>query len=235
MKYEKIVFGIFKDRPNRFIANVYIDGVLEKVHVKNTGRCKELLVTGCKLILEDKSHIKSRKTKYSIIGVYKGDRIINMDSQAPNEVVYDALLNNKIADLNNLDTVKREVTFKNSRFDIAFEKNNESGFMEIKGVTLEENNFARFPDAPTSRGKKHVLEMIKAVEEGYLGYIFFLIQLKGVDKFYLNWETDPDFSEAIVKAKNSGVNILAYDSVISPDTFEINREIPIDFTDYRNI
>lgn len=233
MKYENIIYGIFKDRPNRFIANVYIDGILEKVHVKNTSWCKELLIPGVKVILEDKSYIKSRKTKYSIICVYKRDRIINIDSQAPNEVVYDALKENKIKDLINLDYIKREVTFENSRFDIAFSKDNKSGFLEVKGVTLEENNLARFPDAPTTRGEKHVLEMIKAVKKGYLGYILFLIQLEDVDKFYLNWEMDTNFSKAVVKAKNSGVKILAYDSIVKPDFFIINKQIPIDFTDYR--
>lgn len=233
MNYEKIIYAKFIDRPNRFIANVEINGHIEKVHVKNTGRCKELLIPGAKLILEDKSHIKERKTKYSIIAVWKDNILINMDSQAPNQVIYDALINNKIKELQDLKSVKREVTYENSRFDIAFQTSDRLGFMEVKGVTLEHDNLCRFPDAPTTRGTKHVLEMIKAVEEGFLGYIMFLVQMKGPKKFYLNWETDPIFSEAIVKAKNKGVNILVYDAVVTENSFTIGENIKIDYTNYR--
>lgn len=159
MKYNNIYEGIFLERPNRFIANVLIDGKKEKVHVKNTGRCKEILIKGTKVYLE-KSNNPNRKTKYSLISAYKGNQLINIDSQVPNKVVFDAVQSNKIEGLNNIKVLKREVTFGNSRFDLYFEKDNEKGFIEVKGVTLEDNGLSLFPDAPTERGTKHIKEMI---------------------------------------------------------------------------
>ena len=227
MKYNKIIEGIFLERPNRFIAKVMINGKEETVHVKNTGRCKELLVPGAKIILEDCSHNKNRKTKYSLIAVWKKDMLVNMDSQVPNKVVFDAILQNKIKGLENLDYLKREVTFANSRFDMYFEEGDEKGFIEVKGVTLENNTISMFPDAPTDRGTKHVLEMIQAVKEGYKGIIFFLVQMKGPEEFRLNWEMDENFSKAIKLASENGVEIIVYDSIITKNSIYIDQPVEI--------
>lgn len=223
MKYKNIIEAIFLKRPNRFIAQVLINGVEENVHVRNTGRCKELLIPGAKVILEDCSHNLNRKTKYSLIAVWKGDMLVNMDSQIPNEAVFRALQENRIQELENLLHVKREVTFGKSRFDIYFESENEKGFIEVKGVTLEDNQVAMFPDAPTERGRKHVLEMIEVVKQGYRGIIFFLIQMKGPKIFKPNLEMDKDFSEAIKLASKNGVEILVYDSIVNNDGIYVDK------------
>lgn len=228
MKYDKVVEGIFIKRPNRFIAHVYINGIEEIVHVKNTGRCRELLLPGAKAILEDCSNNPNRKTKYSLISVWKEDILVNMDSQVPNAVVYNSLMENEIHGLENLTKIKREVSFGNSRFDLYFESGNSKGFIEVKGVTLENEGISMFPDAPTTRGTKHVLEMIHAVEEGYRGAILFLIQMKGPKVFRLNWAMDKDFSEAVKLASEKGVEILAYDSIVSQDTISIGKPIGVD-------
>lgn len=234
MNYHKIREAIFVKRLNRFIAYVLIDGKEEIVHVKNTGRCRELLIPGARVILEDCSENPNRKTKYSLISVWKGDMLVNMDSQVPNNVVYKSLLDNKIQEINNIDKIKKEVTFGNSRFDIYLELGNKKAFMEVKGVTLENNSIARFPDAPTLRGIKHVLELIKVVEKGYLGFIFFLIQMKGPKEFRLNWTMDKIFSEAVKLANENGVKVLAYDSIIDENSIEIGCPLKIDLEN-RNI
>lgn len=226
MKYNHIIKAKFLNRPNRFIANVLIDGVEEIVHVKNTGRCKELLVPNTDVILE-KSDNEKRKTKYSLISVYKGDTLINIDSQSPNTVVFEALKKGEIEELGKVTFAKREVTFCDSRFDIYFEKENQKGFIEIKGATLEENGVVMFPDAPTERGTKHIYEMIKAVQNGYVGIIFFLIQMKGVRYLTPNRKTDLKFSEALRFCKDYGVDVLAYDSVISENEIMIGEKVPI--------
>ncbi len=231
MKYTKVVEGIFLKRPNRFIAHVLIDGKEEVVHVKNTGRCRELLLPNAKVLLEDCSYNLNRKTRYSIIAVWKGDMLINMDSQVPNTVVYDALKSNKISEFKNLEYLKKEVTFGNSRFDIYFESKDKKGFIEIKGVTLEDNGTAMFPDAPTTRGTKHVLEMIESVKKGYIGAIFFLIQMKGPDVFRLNWKMDREFSQAVKLASEKGVKVLAYDAIVEKDTISIGKPIKIDLNE----
>lgn len=228
MKYKKIIEGIFIERPNRFIAQVLIDDIEETVHVKNTGRCRELLIPGAKVILEDCSDNPNRKTRYSLIAVYKGDILINMDSQVPNAVVFESIKENCIPAIGKINSIKREVTYQNSRFDIYFETDNKKGFIEVKGVTLESDSIAMFPDAPTQRGTKHVLEMVKAVEEGYTGIIFFLIQMKGPKEFRLNWEMDKEFSEAVRFANENGVTIMAYDSIVYEDSIELGKPIGID-------
>ena len=228
MKYINVVEGIFLKRPNRFIAEVIIDGKEETVHVKNTGRCRELLLPGARVLLEDCRNNPNRKTKYSLISVWKDDILVNMDSQVPNAVVYNALLENKISNMGKINKLKREVTFQNSRFDIYFETDEKKGFIEVKGVTLEDHSIAMFPDAPTQRGTKHVLEMIKAVDEGYMGIIFFLIQMKGPKEFRLNWKMDPTFSEAVRFANENGVIIMAYDSIVTDNSIEIGEAINID-------
>lgn len=226
MKYNNIYEGIFLERPNRFIANVLIDGRKEKVHVKNTGRCKEILIKGTKVYLE-KSNNPNRKTKYSLISAYKEDQLINIDSQVPNKVVFDAIKSNRIKELENIKVLKREVTFGNSRFDLYFEKGNESGFIEVKGVTLENNGLSLFPDAPTERGTKHIREMIKVVESGLKGYIFFLIQIENIKYFTPNTSMDEKFSNALIEANKKGVNILAYNSIVKKDFIKINEKIEV--------
>jgi len=228
MIYENIVEGIFIKRPNRFIAHVLVNGKEEVVHVKNTGRCKELLIPGVKVILEDCLHHKNRKTRYSLIAVWKGDMLVNMDSQVPNIVVYESLEKGKIEGFEDLLHIKRQVTYGNSRYDIYFETKDEKGFIEVKGVTLEVNGISMFPDAPTERGTKHVLELIKAVKEGYKGTVLFLIQMKGPIKFRPNWEMDSNFSEAIRFAHDNGVNVLAYDSIVTENSIVLDEQIIID-------
>lgn len=230
MIYKNIVEGVFIKRPNRFIAHVSIDGREEIAHVKNTGRCKELLVEGAKILLEDHTGDSSRKTKYSVISVWKGDMLVNIDSQVPNEVVFNALISGRIEGFEDIKYIKREVTFGNSRYDIYFETSEEKGFIEVKGVTLENNSIAVFPDAPTERGTKHVLEMIEAVKKGYKGYIFFLIQMNGPRKFRLNWEMDPSFSKAVKLASENNIKILAYDSIVSFNEIKIGKPIDIDLS-----
>lgn len=227
MRYQKIVEGRFIKRINRFIAEVEIQGVIEKVHVKNTGRCKELFIEGQKVYLEPSSN-PDRKTKFSLISIYKGPLLVNIDSQVPNKVIYDAILNKEIEGFDDLVTLKREVTYEQSRFDLYFKRDNgKEGFIEIKGVTLEEDGIARFPDAPTTRGTKHVNELTKAVTEGYDSYVIFLIQLKPIKYFTPNSITDPDFSDALKSAHENGVTILAYDALISKTGIEIGKSIPV--------
>lgn len=230
MIYKKIVRGTFIKRPNRFIAHVLIDDEEEIVHVKNTGRCKELLIPGASLILEDCSHNKNRKTRYSIIAVWKENTLINMDSQVPNKVVLDAINNNLIAEFQDVKKLKGEVTYTNSRFDIFFKNKGIPTFLEVKGVTLQDNKVSMFPDAPTKRGHKHILEMIDATENGYNGVIFFLIQMKGPKILKPNWKMDPEFSKALLMAKNKGVKILAYDSIVTENSISIGTRVPINLS-----
>jgi sugar fermentation stimulation protein A len=228
MKYDKVIEGTFIDRPNRFIANVLIDGKEETVHVRNTGRCRELLVPGAKIILEDCSINKNRKTRYSLIAVWKGDMLVNMDSQIPNKVVLQAIKEKKIYGFEDLTFLKQEAVYGKSRFDIYFETANDKGFIEVKGVTLEDGGVCMFPDAPTLRGTKHILEMIDAVSEGYIGIVFFLIQMKGPKLFRLNWGMDKAFSEAVALANKKGVKILAYDSRVTRDSILLDKQIKTD-------
>lgn len=182
MNYKKIVKAKFIERPNRFIAYCEVDGNIEKVHVKNTGRCRELLIPECTVYLEESDN-PNRKTKYSLISVEKGKRIINMDSQVPNKVVYEGLKNNKIklpGISEEITLIKPEKTYGNSRFDIYLEAGNKKAFIEVKGVTLEEDNIVKFPDAKTERGVKHINELIEASKDGYYCYILFLIQMDNV-------------------------------------------------------
>lgn len=218
MNYKNTVRGIFKDRPNRFIAHVQIDDQLETVHVKNTGRCRELLIPGTEVILE-KSDNPARKTKYDLICVNKAGRWINMDSQAPNKAAEEWVAAGKL--FPEKVTVHREKTYGNSRFDLYVESPERKAFIEVKGVTLEEDNIVRFPDAPTKRGVKHLGELIRASEDGYEAYILLVIQMKDVRYFEPNWETHREFGEALRKAEKAGVHILAYDCAVTENSMEI--------------
>lgn len=223
MIYKNIVEGIFLERPNRFIAKVLIKGQEEIVHVKNTGRCKELLIKGAKIYLQH-SNNPNRKTAYSLIAVEKNNKIVNIDSQVPNVVVEEALKNGKIKNIMP-SIIKREVSYLNSRFDIYFENNNKKCFMEVKGVTLENDGVAMFPDAPTLRGKRHIEELIKATNEGYVAYILFLVQMGGIKSFRPNYKTDIEFSKTLDFAKEIGVNILVYDTIVTSCSININKNI----------
>lgn len=221
-----MIEAVFINRPNRFIANVLIDGKMEKVHVKNTGRCKEILQEGTTVFLE-KSKNPNRKTKYSLISAYKDKMLINIDSQVPNDVVYSSINSNKIPELKNVELLKKEVRYQNSRFDLYYEKGEEKGFIEVKGVTLETNGTAMFPDAPTTRGTKHILELIQSLKEGYNSYIFFLIQMADIQYFKPNYLMDKDFSKALVLAKKEGVNVLAYNSIVTEDEIYLDEKVQV--------
>lgn len=224
MKYERIQVGRFIERPNRFIAYIDIDGAKETVHVKNTGRCAELLKPGATVYVQ-KSDNPERKTQWDLIGVEKGNRLVNMDSQIPNAVVKEWLEEGNLFDLPL--KIQPETTYSKSRFDLYVKAGNRKVFIEVKGVTLEENGVARFPDAPTERGVKHVEELIKALKDGYESYIIFVIQMNGVRYFTPNIDTHPEFAEALRKAKKAGVKILAYDCDVKEDEIRLNSSIPV--------
>jgi len=229
MKYGKIVQGRLESKVNRFIAEVYIDGIKEQVHIKNTGRLTELLLKDAEVLLEWSDNPK-RKTQYSLIAAEKNGQWVNIDSQAPNAVAYEALRTGKLAEFGVVDSVKREVTFGDSRFDLYYKKDVEKGFIEVKGVTLEKNGIALFPDAPTVRGKKHVLELVKAAQEGYKCSILFVVQMKGCSKFVHNKEMDPAFTEALLDAARNGVQILAYDTIVKKDELQLDQPLQVCLT-----
>ena len=226
MKYHKIVEGTFVERPNRFIAKVLIDGKEETVHVKNTGRCRELLPRGAKVYLADEDG-KVRKTRYDLIAAVKNNRIINMDSQAPNVVVKEALQEGLI--LREIKEIKPEFTYGESRFDffVKLEGDSKGAFIEVKGVTLENDNIVVFPDAPSERAVKHVDELIKAKKEGYEAYILFVIQMEEVKFLIPNETTHKEFALALRRAKDAGVQIIAYDTKVMPDSMVLNKEVKV--------
>lgn len=224
MNYSHTVKARFLDRPNRFVAHVELDGQTETVHVKNTGRCRELLVPGYEVILEEGQN-PARKTRYDLISVCKEGRWINMDSQAPNKAAEEWLLKGGFfpEDI----SVYRERKYGNSRFDLYIESPVRKAFMEVKGVTLEEDNIVRFPDAPTERGIKHVRELIRCMKDGYEAYLLLVIQMKDVRYFEPNRETHPKFGETLKEAADAGVYILAYDCAITEDSMKICDPVPV--------
>lgn len=226
MEYGKMTEARFLRRVNRFTAFVELDGQEEMVHVKNTGRCKELLLKGARVFLEEAGK-EGRKTRYSLIAVCKGDMLVNMDSQAPNQMAAEALAEGKIEEIGEVDFLKREVKYGNSRFDIYYRKGEQKGFIEVKGVTLEEDGIAMFPDAPTERGTKHLRELIQAKEEGYEAAVLFVIQMKGVKGFRPNEEKDRKFTEALRDAAAAGVEILAYDCGVQVGKAWIEETVPV--------
>lgn len=221
MKYHKIRQGCYISRPNRFIANVILDGKEEVCHVKNTGRCKELLIEGAIVFLEESDN-PNRKTKYDLIAIYKGDKLINMDSQAPNKVVQEYLPQL----FQDLVLIRPETKYKNSRFDFYVETEQDKIFIEVKGVTLEENGVVRFPDAPTTRGLKHIQELVTCKKEGYRTYVIFVVQMEKVTYFEPNVEAQPEFARELYLAKEAGVEILCFDCKVTPDSLEIYQEVP---------
>ncbi|HIX51796.1 MAG TPA: DNA/RNA nuclease SfsA [Candidatus Lachnoclostridium stercoripullorum] len=225
MTYENIEPGIFLARPNRFTARVLIRGRETVCHVKNTGRCRELLLPGASVLVQFHPDAKAagRKTEYSLIAVWKSGVLINMDSQAPNQAAWEWLRTSpQLADL------RREVTFGNSRFDLAFTRGGNPGFMEVKGVTLEENGTARFPDAPTLRGVRHIRELTRMAGEGMDAAVLFVIQMKGVSSFEPNMATQPEFGLALRDAADAGVQILARDCLVSLDEAAGTLSLAID-------
>ncbi len=224
--YKNIKEGIFLSRPNRFLAYVEMDGKTEICHVKNTGRCQELLISGkSKVFLEDHGIDAKRKTRYSLVQVIKDNRLINMDSQAPNKAGYQWVQQGNL--YKDLTFLKAEKKFGDSRFDLYAEGDGKKAFIEIKGVTLENNGIAMFPDAPTERGVKHIRELCHCIEKGYEAYILFVIQMKGVTEFRPNVAAQPEFQEALIKAKEKGVHILAFDCEVKIGSMEIDKEIPV--------
>lgn len=225
MIYSKVIPGIFLSRPNRFIAHVLVDGMEEIVHVKNTGRCRELLLPGSTVYLYCAPEGSPRKTKYDLIAVQKGDRLVNMDSQAPNAVAEEWLRKC----LPHGD-IRREVTFGDSRFDFRITEGEKTTFLEVKGVTLERDNIAMFPDAPTERGLKHLRELIRCKELGYEAAVLFVVKMKGIRSFRPNDETHPAFGDALRDAHAAGVKIIVMDCTVTPDTLNIDSPIPLDLT-----
>lgn len=225
MKYERIETGTFLERPNRFIAYVELNGQKETVHVKNTGRCRELLKPGVPVYVQ-KSDAPGRKTKWDLIAVEKGNQIVNMDSQLPNKVVREYIESGRLFE--DVSEVRQEVTYGKSRFDLYVEtKGGRKIFVEVKGVTLEKDGIARFPDAPSERAVKHAEELIKAVEDGYEAYVFFLIQMKQIRFMTPNAETHPAFAEALARAKERGVHLAAYECNVKKDAVTVRKEIPV--------
>ena len=228
MRYNKNIFKAeFINRPNRFHANVKLGEEEIKVHVPNTGRCKELLIPGCTVFLREENN-PTRKTPYDLMAVYKGEKLISIDSHIPNKVVDEALKNKKIKGLQKYTNILREKTFGKSRFD--FKISSDSGeeyFLEVKGVNLQEKGYARFPDAPTERGARHLLELVEAKKQGYGAGAIFLIQLKEVNKFSPNDAGDKEFGEALRYAKANGVDIFAYNCIVTEESIEINEPVEI--------
>lgn len=224
MNYERIRKAFFIERPNRFIAYVQLDGEKETVHVKNTGRCAELLVPGAPVYIQESVN-PARKTKWDLIAVEKGKRMINMDSQIPNKVVQEWIEGGNL--FPDVRLVRPETTYGNSRFDLYVEAGDSRIFIEVKGVTLEEDGVCRFPDAPSDRAVKHMEELVRAKKEGYETYVFFVIQMKDVRYFTPNTDTHPAFAEALKKAAAAGVKILAYDCEVTSDSITIREPVDV--------
>lgn len=223
MIYENMQPGIFRDRPNRFIAHVELDGKLETVHVKNTGRCRELLVPGAKVWCQ-RSENPARKTKFDLICVEKGPYLINMDSQAPNKAVQEWLLGGGLGKIRDL---RPETVHGDSRFDFAFQKDGKQCYLEVKGVTLEDGGICAFPDAPTERGAKHLRGLQRAVTEGCASYALFVIQMRPVLYLHPNDATDPAFGKALREAAAGGVHVLAVDCQVTPNSMTVGQTVEV--------
>ena len=223
MFYKNIVPGTFLARPNRFIAHIEIDGKEEIVHVKNTGRCRELLPVGAKVWCE-KSDNPARKTQYDLIAVQKGNRLINMDSQAPNAAAKEWL---KKGGLGKIENLRPESRHGDSRFDFSFTKDGRPCFLEVKGVTLETDGICAFPDTPTLRGAKHLRELTELAKNGYGAYVLFVIQMTDVAYLHPNDTTDPEFGKALREAAAAGVTVLAMDCTVKANSMEIQSPVEI--------
>lgn len=224
MKYKNIISAIFIDRPNRFIARCEIDGSVEICHVKNTGRCKELLIPGADVFVQ-KADNPNRATKYDLISVQKGNRLINMDSQAPNKVFAEWLTSGRL--YQNITLIKPETFYGGSRLDFYVETDNRKIYIEVKGVTLEENGVVLFPDAPTERGVKHLRELCDCVRNGFEAMAVFIIQMEDVRYFTPNDKTHAAFGEALRDAQEQGVRLLAIDCLVTPDSITTGKPAEI--------
>lgn len=224
MNYSDVVPGTFLDRPNRFIAHVEIDGTAETVHVKNTGRCRELLVPGTKVYCQ-RADNPSRKTKYDLITVEKQGRLINMDSQAPNIAAGEWL---RAGALGRIENLRAETVHGDSRFDFSFTLAGKPCFLEVKGVTLEDDGICAFPDAPTERGAKHLRGLMQAAQEGYGAYVLFVIQMENVRYLHPNDATDPDFGLALRQAAASGVTVLASACTVTESSMTLSHPVPVE-------
>ena len=223
MKYNTIQQAEFISRPNRFISLVRMDGKTVVCHVKNTGRCRERLSPGCTVYLE-KSGNSDRKTAYSLVAVDKGGRLINMDSQAPNRAAREWL---EAGGLGDFSLIRPETVYGGSRFDFYLESPAERGFLEVKGVTLEEDGVVLFPDAPTQRGVKHLEELQASVRAGYSAWVLFVVQMEGVRYFTPNRKTHPAFAQALYSARDAGVRLLAWDCRVTPDSMSLRQPVSI--------
>ena len=223
MQYQNMVPGEFLRRPNRFIAHVVIRDAEQIVHVKNTGRCRELLPGGAQVWCQEFDS-PSRKTKFDLITVRKGGRLINMDSQAPNQAAREWLL---AGGLGELEQLRPETTHGGSRFDFFFVKDGRPCFLEVKGCTLENDGVCSFPDAPTERGARHLRHLTQLAKEGYGAYVLFVIQMSDVEYFHPNDATDPDFGQALRTAAQSGVQVLAMDCAVTADSMVIRKPVPV--------
>ncbi len=223
MQYTSMLPGSFRARPNRFIAHVEIGGQLAVCHVKNTGRCRELLVPGARVWCQESGN-PARKTKYDLIAVEKGTRLINMDSQAPNLAAGEWLAAGGLGPLTNL---RPETVWGDSRFDFSFTLAGKPCLLEVKGVTLESEGHCAFPDAPTVRGARHLRELARAAREGLGAYVLFVIQMSDVTDLQPHWERDPDFAQALRAAEAAGVSILAMDCAVTPDSMVLRRPVPV--------
>ncbi len=224
MRYEHIVPARFLSRPNRFIAAVELGGAVETVHVKNTGRCKELLLPG-RTVWLSRAESPGRKTAYDLVCVDKDGLLINMDAQAPNRVF--AQWAGGGGFLPGLTLLRPETVWGHSRFDFYWEAGERRGFVEVKGCTLEEDGLAMFPDAPTQRGVKHLRELAACREEGYEAAVCFILQMKGCRRFCPNERTHPEFGAALRMAAEAGVRVLAMDCLVTPDSLEVDAAVPV--------
>ena len=224
MNYSDVVPGRFLDRPNRFVAHVELMGKTETVHVKNTGRCRELLVPGARVYCQHLEH-PGRKTKYDLIAVEKNGRLINMDSQAPNAAAGEWLRSGGLGEVQNL---RAETVHADSRFDFSFTLGGRQCFLEVKGVTLEQDGVCAFPDAPTLRGSKHLRGLADAAREGYGAYVLFVIQMENVRFLRPNDATDPDFAAALRQAAAAGVQVLARSCAVTSDSMTITGPVPVE-------
>lgn len=224
MRYPNIIKASFISRENRFVATVRLHGEKTKVHVKNTGRCRELLVPGANVYLVDSGR-PERKYRYDLVAVEKGSLLVNMDSQAPNQVFGEFLSAGCL--IGGVTRIKPEYRYRDSRVDFYFERGGERHLVEVKGVTLEEDGLCRFPDAPTQRGTKHLRELTAALEEGFRSWICFVVQMEGMRALAPNWRTDPEFSEALCRAARAGVRVRAFGCCVGLQSLEIAGELPV--------
>ncbi|MBE6775518.1 MAG: DNA/RNA nuclease SfsA [Ruminococcaceae bacterium] len=224
MRYSEIKKATFISRPNRFVARVALDGKETAVHVKNTGRCRELLTEGAEVWLE-KSSNPDRKYQYSLVTVKKGDRMVNTDSQAPNRAVGEFLSEGRL--FRDIRLIRPECKYGSSRFDFYVEYEDKRAFIEVKGVTLENSGVVSFPDAPTERGSKHLRELCQCIKDGYEAYVIFVIQMKNVLYFTANADHDPVFARTLEAAHKEGVKILAYDCHVTENEMKIGDGVKV--------